>query len=92
LNRSLDVGPMFAAAVWINRCTRYWQTQFETLAAWLGCRRGGLRPQTHLDLIVGRRAAISRRAIAALTGDDDVYLSIKGLSAGRGRGAGEWSG
>jgi DNA-binding transcriptional ArsR family regulator len=32
---SLDVGPMFAAAVWINRYTRYWQTQFETLAAWL---------------------------------------------------------
>jgi len=32
---SLDVGPMFAAAVWINRYTKYWETQFETLAAWL---------------------------------------------------------
>ena len=32
----LEVGPIFAAAVWINRYTRYWQVQFETLAAWLG--------------------------------------------------------
>lgn len=32
---SLDVGPMLAAAVWINRYTKYWQAQFETLAAWL---------------------------------------------------------
>jgi DNA-binding transcriptional ArsR family regulator len=32
---SLDVGPMFTAAVWINRYTKYWEAQFETLAAWL---------------------------------------------------------
>jgi DNA-binding transcriptional ArsR family regulator len=32
---SLDVGPIFAAAVWINRYTKYWEAQFETLAAWL---------------------------------------------------------
>lgn len=32
---SLDVGPMFAAAVWINGYTEYWQTQFEMLAATL---------------------------------------------------------
>jgi DNA-binding transcriptional ArsR family regulator len=31
----LEVGPIFAAAVWINRYTRYWQAQFETLAAFL---------------------------------------------------------
>jgi DNA-binding transcriptional ArsR family regulator len=30
---SLDVGPIFAAAVWINRYSRYWQQQFDTLAA-----------------------------------------------------------
>lgn len=29
---SLDVGPMFDAAVWINRYSHYWQTQFDTLA------------------------------------------------------------
>ncbi|MCC6869088.1 MAG: helix-turn-helix transcriptional regulator [Burkholderiales bacterium] len=32
---SLDVGPIFAAAVWINRYTRYWQAQFDLLAATL---------------------------------------------------------
>ncbi len=32
---SLDVGPMLAAAVWINRYTKYWEAQFETLAALL---------------------------------------------------------
>ena len=31
----LDVGPIFAAAVWINRYSKYWQAQFDTLAAWL---------------------------------------------------------
>jgi len=31
----LDSGPIFAAAVWIARYSRYWQTQFDTLALWL---------------------------------------------------------
>ena len=31
----LDVGPIFAAAVWINRYTHYWQSQFDALAMWL---------------------------------------------------------
>ena len=30
---SLDAGPVFAAAVWINRYSRYWQGQFDLLAA-----------------------------------------------------------
>lgn len=42
---SLEVGPIFAAAVWINRYTKYWQTQFETLAAWLGESGKGRRPK-----------------------------------------------
>lgn len=29
----LDVGPIFAAAVWINRYSTYWQEQFGLLAA-----------------------------------------------------------
>ncbi|CAM9321349.1 unnamed protein product [Phaeothamnion confervicola] len=29
---SLDIGPMFSAAVWINRYSHYWQAQFDTLA------------------------------------------------------------
>jgi DNA-binding transcriptional ArsR family regulator len=30
---SLDAGPVFAAAVWINRYSKYWQQQFDLLAA-----------------------------------------------------------
>jgi DNA-binding transcriptional ArsR family regulator len=29
----LDVGPIYAAAVWINRYSKYWQEQFGMLAA-----------------------------------------------------------
>lgn len=32
----LDAGPIFAAAVWLNRYSKHWQAQFETLATWLG--------------------------------------------------------
>lgn len=31
----LDSGPILAAAVWIARYSRYWQTQFDMLALWL---------------------------------------------------------
>ena len=31
----LEAGPIYAAAVWLNRYSKYWQTQFDTLAAWL---------------------------------------------------------
>lgn len=30
---SLDVGPLYHAAVWLNRYSKYWQEQFDTLAA-----------------------------------------------------------
>jgi DNA-binding transcriptional ArsR family regulator len=33
---SLNAGPIFAAAVWINRYSKYWQAQFDLLAAALG--------------------------------------------------------
>jgi DNA-binding transcriptional ArsR family regulator len=32
----LDAGPIFAAAVWVNRYSKYWQQQFDVLAAALG--------------------------------------------------------
>jgi DNA-binding transcriptional ArsR family regulator len=32
---SLDVGPLLDAAVWLNRYTKYWQQQFDVLAATL---------------------------------------------------------
>jgi DNA-binding transcriptional ArsR family regulator len=31
----LDAGPIYEAAAWINRYSKYWQSQFDTLAAWL---------------------------------------------------------
>jgi len=33
--RRLDAGPIYQAAVWINQYSKYWQSQFGTLAAWL---------------------------------------------------------
>ena len=32
---SLDAGPAYAAAVWLNRYAKYWQRQFDLLAATL---------------------------------------------------------
>ena len=32
---SLEVGPIYAAAVWLNGYARYWQAQFDTLKSWL---------------------------------------------------------
>jgi DNA-binding transcriptional ArsR family regulator len=31
----LDTGPILQAALWLNRYSRYWQSQFDTLAMWL---------------------------------------------------------
>jgi len=31
----LDAGPIFDAALWLNRYSKYWQSQFDTLAMWL---------------------------------------------------------
>ena len=32
---SLEAGPIFAAALWLNRYSKYWQAQFDLLAATL---------------------------------------------------------
>lgn len=32
---NLEVGPIYAAAVWLNGYSKYWQAQFDTLKAWL---------------------------------------------------------
>jgi hypothetical protein len=42
------VAPIFSAAVWINRYSKYWVAQFDTLAGWL-------------DVIERRRGRSSRR-------------------------------
>ena len=31
----LDAGPIYSAAVWMNRYSKYWQNQFDTLVAFL---------------------------------------------------------
>ena len=31
----LTAGPIYEAAVWVNRYSKYWQTQFDTLVSWL---------------------------------------------------------
>ena len=31
----LDAGPILEASLWLNRYSRYWQSQFDTLALWL---------------------------------------------------------
>ena len=50
----LEVGPVFAAAVWINEYSRYWQKQFDTLARWLKTL-GRRRPTAGRPLPGGRR-------------------------------------
>ncbi len=31
----LDTGPIYKAAIWLNRYSKYWQAQFDTMAVWL---------------------------------------------------------
>ena len=42
----LDAGPIYQAAVWINRYSKYWQSQCETLAAWLDHKAAPARRTT----------------------------------------------
>lgn len=32
---SLEAGPLYSAAIWINGYSKYWQAQFDTLKNWL---------------------------------------------------------
>jgi DNA-binding transcriptional ArsR family regulator len=50
---SIEIAPIFAAAVWINRYSKYWQAQFDTLAGWLDLIREQ-RPRKRLARIKGR--------------------------------------
>jgi DNA-binding transcriptional ArsR family regulator len=47
----LDAGPIYQAAVWINQYSKYWQSQFDILAAWL-------------DKIERRKQALAKRETA----------------------------
>ena len=47
---SLEAGPILAAAVWINRYSKYWQAQFDLLALTLeGLDRQPKRKPTQRD-------------------------------------------
>jgi DNA-binding transcriptional ArsR family regulator len=52
---SLDVGPLYEAALWINRYSKYWQEQFETLAAAL--EQIDAQPKAERTRRRGKRAA-----------------------------------
>ena len=54
---SLDAGPAHAAAVWLNRYAKYWQQQFEMLAATLTDieERGPDRPRARRKRAPRRR-------------------------------------
>jgi DNA-binding transcriptional ArsR family regulator len=45
----LDAGPILKAAVWLNRYSRHWQAQFDTLAAWLDQIERGKRRKARRD-------------------------------------------
>jgi DNA-binding transcriptional ArsR family regulator len=55
---SLLAGPIFAVAVWINRYSKYWQEQFEMLAAML---EEGSEPRRRKRRAARRRAKTGRK-------------------------------
>jgi len=62
----LDTGPILQAALWLNRYSRYWQSQFDTLAMWLDSLSPQRREAPHAlprdDRETGRVPARDRRA------------------------------
>src|SRR5215469_10813889 len=42
----LDTGPILQASLWLNRYSRYWQAQFDTLAMWLDAMSPPTRRET----------------------------------------------
>jgi DNA-binding transcriptional ArsR family regulator len=53
---SLELGPMFAAATWVNEYSQYWQTQFNALATWVkSLDRGRARPAARRGRAARRR-------------------------------------
>src|SRR5437660_11763220 len=59
---SLLAGPIFAVAVWINRYSKYWQEQFDLLAAML--EQEVSEPRRRKPRAAGRRSKIGRKVSA----------------------------
>ena len=60
----LDAGPIFQAAVWVNQYSKYWQSQFDTLAAWLdhiesGRGKAGVKRRTSKRRKAARKTSAS---------------------------------
>jgi DNA-binding transcriptional ArsR family regulator len=68
---TLDAGPVLAAAVWINRYSKYWQQQFDALAV-------------ALDEIDRRRPPRARKS--RRSGKRKLKTPAARRAAGRGRG------
>jgi DNA-binding transcriptional ArsR family regulator len=58
---SLDAGPAYAAAVWLNRYAKYWQQQFDLLAATLTDLEEGRPVKARPAKPRGRRTRASLR-------------------------------
>ncbi len=63
----LDAGPIHQAAVWINRYAKYWQAQFDLLAAVLGEieAKPVAKPGSPTQRRPRKRVAARRRSAAA---------------------------
>jgi DNA-binding transcriptional ArsR family regulator len=60
---SLVAGPIFLVAVWINRYSKYWQEQFDMLAAALGeIEEKRSRARKHAIRRAGRKRKSQRRS------------------------------
>src|SRR5947199_10117589 len=61
----LDAGPIFEAALWLNRYSKYWQSQFDTLAVWLdhisSAKEKGTKPGSRGTRKLGALPPQSRR-------------------------------
>jgi DNA-binding transcriptional ArsR family regulator len=58
----LDAGPIYAAAVWLNRYSKYWQAQFDLLAATLHDIDDEVRPKPARAGRRGTKSSKGRRA------------------------------
>jgi DNA-binding transcriptional ArsR family regulator len=61
----LDAGPIFAAAVWLNRYSKYWQAQFDLLAATLEdieAQRSAARPRADRRRRASARGPAKRKS------------------------------
>src|SRR5262249_47689997 len=72
---SLLAGPIFAVAVWINRYSKYWQEQFDMLAAML---EEGSEPRRAKRRAAGRTTQNGRKVGSRPTSRKEVCDAISG--------------